>query len=200
VANLVAFLLVLLLIPMVWWIYGARGLAAAAWSGIRFLIPVALGALGGLVAALVSTAVGASTRASLVFGLGAGAAACLRMVLKRRVDKAVPPGIPLATAAPPTEVDHIWVPPQPRFFKCAFCGYTTEEADRPWGILQTTGACPVCRAPVRPLSGEPTGPPLAEPSYQEALQFLRQQRDSGALSEREYLQRVLDLAEKDPDR
>jgi hypothetical protein len=189
-ANIVAFLVFLLVIPTVWWIYGARGLASAAWTGIGFSIPILLGALAGLVAAMVSTAVGASTRATIGFAMTAAGAAGLRMVLRHRGKKSKELGVPLEPSGPPTDVDYVWVPPQDRFFKCAQCGYVTEEADRPWGILQTTGACPQC--------GTPKNLPDArsKPTYEESLQSLRQLRESGAISEREYLEKVLDLAEK----
>jgi hypothetical protein len=147
-SNLAAILVFTLIPPTIWWVYGPQRLALAAQTGIQFLVPVLFGALGGLVAGLVSVATGASGNTLAGIALGTAALAGIPVALGLRARRRQELGAPEAEApVAKTEVDYVWVPPLERHFHCAECGYQTENADRPWGVLRTTGACPQCRAP-----------------------------------------------------
>jgi hypothetical protein len=146
-SNLAALLIFTLIPPTIWWVYGPQRLALAARTGIRFLFPVLFGALGGVVAGLVSVATGASGNILICIALATTALAGIPVAHGLRTRRGEALGAPEGASAPRTEVDHLWVPPLGRNFHCAECGYQTEEADRPWSLLRTTGACPRCRTP-----------------------------------------------------
>jgi hypothetical protein len=197
-ANLVTLVVFVLIPPTVWWLYGPQQLASAVGTGFRFFVPVMVGALGGVVAGLVSTASGAPTNILVGIAVGTTALSGIPLAHWLRTRKGQELGAPEEVPVPKTEVDYLWIPPLERRFHCAHCSYRTDEADRPWSILRTTRACPRCGKPAFPgFSSAATTfakkRATSRPRSKGSLERLSRVRDSEDLTEREDLESLLDM-------
>jgi hypothetical protein len=198
--NLITLVVLIVTPSAIWWLYGPEELASAARSGFRFLVPILFGVLGGIAAGWVSNASGASAGLLVGIALGTTALAGIPIMIRLRAKKGVELGAPEEVPVPRTEVDHVWVLPLERYFECERCGYYTDHADRPWCVLRTTGACPRCGKPALAQPGPVTTLAVHSGSsprrYPAPRPRLTRSRDSGALTEREHLDKLIDMLDR----
>jgi hypothetical protein len=146
-SNLGALFLFVLIPPTVWWLYGPRRLAAAAWATLAFCVPIAFGALGGIIVGMVR--IGTKAEMSLLaVAFVASTLSGVFVAYSMRVRRGQELGAEEDEAAvPKTEIEPVWIPARERRLRfCMKCGFQTGPASWSRNGPEAGDACPRCGA------------------------------------------------------